>query len=74
MHQSPFNDAQKRCSKLGFRQPFGGVAIAPYVITLFLFAGPDGLAAIAWLMMLVPTLGYLVVIGAIRLSPTRSTF
>jgi hypothetical protein len=49
-------------------------AIAPYVITLFLFAGPDGLAAIAWLMMLVPTLGYLVVIGAIRLSPTRSTF
>jgi len=41
-------------------------AIVPYVITLFLFAGPDGLAAIAWLMMLVPTLAYLVAIGAIR--------
>ncbi|WP_204140060.1 O-antigen polymerase [Halomicronema sp. CCY15110] len=43
-------------------------AIAPYVVTLFLFAGPDGLATIAWLMMLVPTLGYLIAIGAIRFS------
>jgi hypothetical protein len=41
-------------------------AIVPYILTLFLFSGPDGLAAIAWLMMLVPTLGYLVAIGAIR--------
>lgn len=41
-------------------------AIAPYVITLFLFSAPTGLACIAWLMMLVPMLAYLVAIGAIR--------
>lgn len=41
-------------------------AIVLYVITLFLFPEPTGLAIIAWLMMLVPAIGFLVAIGAIR--------
>lgn len=46
-------------------QPQTG-AIVPYVITLFLFSEPTGLAFIAWLMMLVPTLGWLVATGAVE--------
>lgn len=43
-------------------------AIVPYVITLFLFSEPTGLATIAWLMMLVPTLGFMTAVGAMRLG------
>ena len=41
-------------------------AIVLYVITLFLFAEPSGLSLIAWLMMLVPAVAFLMAIGAMR--------
>lgn len=52
-------------------QPQTG-AIVPYVITLFLFSEPTGLAFVAWLMMLVPTLGWLVATGAVAWRPRPS--
>ncbi|MBD1876699.1 oligosaccharide repeat unit polymerase [Nodosilinea sp. FACHB-131] len=43
-------------------------AIVLYVITLFLLAEPSGLSIIAWLMMLVPAVAFLMAIGAMTLG------
>lgn len=43
-------------------------AIVLYVITLFLLAEPSGLSIIAWLMMLVPAVAFLMAIGAMSLG------
>ncbi|MGF1461136.1 MAG: O-antigen polymerase [Leptolyngbyaceae cyanobacterium] len=63
---SLFGAFQKILANTFIRYAHQPAAIVPYVITLFLFSGPSGLSAISWLMMLVPTLAYLIGIGALR--------
>jgi hypothetical protein len=47
-------------------------AIVLYIITLFLLAEPAGLSVIGWLMMLVPAMGFLLAIGAMRFGSNVS--
>ena len=65
---SLFGAFQKLLANAFARYAHQPAASVPYVITLFLFSAPSGLSVIAWLMMLVPTLAYLIGIGAMRLS------